>query len=67
MDDFVTHVLPLPTSLSHPTIGHILCSQGSPPVLPTPRIVCLTARTVRGAELLENTSFQGWQSTIRVC
>jgi len=56
MDDFVTQVLPLPASLSHPTIGHVLCSQGSPPVLRTPRIVCLTAHTVRGAELLENTS-----------
>ena len=57
-DDFVTHVFPLPASLSHPTIGHILRSQGCRHVPPTSRIVCLTARTIRGAANTKSFSCQ---------
>ena len=49
---------PRSTSLSHLTLGHICHSQCFPHAPPMPRIVCLTARTVRAPEISQGVSFQ---------
>ena len=52
---------PRSTSLSHLTLGHICHSQCFPHVSPMPRIVCLTARTVRAPEISQGVSFSVFQ------